>query len=103
MRYLKSDKRFNTIDFKITEYSKHVFKKLNVRLKNEIVNSRMKNINPNKITGKYVESCDFRDIMRKQPENTIILDVRSKYEHNVGKLKNALTLDINNFIFRIFK
>jgi len=97
MRYLKSDKRFNTIDFKIAEYSNHVFKKLNVRLKNEIVNSGMEKLNPNKITRKYIESCDFKDILRKQPENIIILDVRSKYEHNVGKFKNALTLDIDNF------
>src|SRR5690606_39433375 len=30
-------------------------------------------------------------------EDVVILDVRSNYEHNVGKFKNAITLDIENF------
>ncbi len=30
-------------------------------------------------------------------EDVIILDVRSNYEHNLGKFKNAVTLDIENF------
>ena len=30
-------------------------------------------------------------------EDTLILDVRSNYEHHLGKFKNAITLDIDNF------
>jgi len=30
-------------------------------------------------------------------DDVVILDVRSNYEHNLGKFKNAITLDIENF------
>ncbi len=33
----------------------------------------------------------------KDDEDVVILDVRSNYEHNLGKFKNAVTLDIENF------
>ena len=29
--------------------------------------------------------------------DVVILDVRSNYEHNLGRFKNAVTLDIENF------
>ena len=97
MKNLKSDKRFKNIEFKIDNSSNHVFKKLNVRLKDEIVNSGIKKINPNKISGKYIEPKEFRKILNKNLKDTIVLDVRSNYEHSVGKFKNAMTMDIDNF------
>ena len=37
MQFLKSDARFKNIEFKIDEHQGHVFKKLNVRVKPELV------------------------------------------------------------------
>jgi len=33
----------------------------------------------------------------KDRDDVVVLDVRSNYEHNVGRFKNAVTLDIENF------
>jgi UPF0176 protein len=33
----------------------------------------------------------------KDEENVVVLDVRSKYEHELGHFKNAMRLDIDNF------
>src|SRR6185503_16675214 len=52
-------------------------------------------IDPQKQTGKHLEPKDF--LAMKDDEDVVILDVRSNYEHNLGKFKNAVTLDIENF------
>ena len=97
MNYVKSDSRFADTEFKVEQHDRMAFAKLHVRTKPEIVNSGLKHINPREKTGAYVAPREFRQILDEQPEDTVILDVRSNYEHNVGKFKNALTLDIDNF------
>ena len=94
---LISKKIFSNIDFKVEPYHKNAFKKINVRIKNEIVNSGIvkKKILRNK--GKYINPSDFKKIINNKPEDVTILDVRSNYEHNIGKFKDAMTLDIDNF------
>ena len=97
MQDVKSDPRFAAIEFKVDEVPDHCFSKLHVRVKPEIVHASLPNIDPTKKTGGYVEPDEFRKILQEQPEDTVILDVRSNYEHEVGKFKNAVTLDIENF------
>lgn len=97
MEYVKSDLRFADTEFKVEAHDRMAFAKLHVRVKPEIVHSSLKHINPREKTGEYVEPQEFRKILDQQPEDTVVLDVRSNYEHNVGKFKNALTLDIDNF------
>ena len=94
---LISKKIFSDIDFKIESYHKNAFKKINVRIKNEIVNSGIVDKEILKNKGQYINPSDFKKIIKKVPENVTILDVRSNYEHNIGKFKNAMTLDIDNF------
>lgn len=95
MQRLKNDIRFADMDFKINEADEHAFQKLYVRVKNEIVHSGLTHINPNQKTGIHLEPSEFKKL--KDQEDVVILDVRSDYEHYVGKFKNALTLDINHF------
>tara|TARA_X000001036_G_scaffold52333_1_gene41783 strand:+ start:1349 stop:2317 length:969 start_codon:yes stop_codon:yes gene_type:complete len=97
MKKIYSDKRFENVEFKVSKHSKNVFNKLNVRLKNEIVNSGINNVDPNKLSGKYMEPQEFKTILKNKPKDVVILDIRSNYEYNVGKFKNAVTLDIENF------
>ena len=89
IKKIYSDRRFKNVEFKIAKHSENVFRKLNVRLKNEIVNSGIKNIDPNKLSGKYIESKEFKSILKNKTKDVVILDIRSNYEHNVGKFKNA--------------
>lgn len=97
MREVQSDSRFSDIEFKVEEVDDHTFSKLHVRVKPEIVHSSLPFIDPRRKTGCYVEPDKFRRILKEQPEDTVILDVRSNYEHLVGKFKNAITLDMENF------
>lgn len=95
MAYIHSDPRFAKTEFKIETHDKHAFTKIHVRVKPEIVHSSLRHIDPNLKTGKYVEPEEFKAL--KDQEDVVILDVRSNYEHEIGRFKNAITLDIENF------
>lgn len=97
MESVLSDRRFANTEFKLDVNDAPAFEKLHVRVKPEIVHSSLSEIDPTKKTGGYVEPEEFREILKQEDEDTIILDVRSNYEHNIGKFKNAITLDIDNF------
>ena len=97
MQAVKADTRFEQLEFKIEAHQEIAFAKLHVRVKPEIVHSSLHTINPNTQTGTYVEPEEFRQILKEKDEDTVILDVRSNYEHEVGKFKDAITLDIDNF------
>ncbi|MBW4891248.1 rhodanese-related sulfurtransferase [Mucilaginibacter sp. HMF5004] len=98
MNTLHADERFAGIDFKIDNVDEPSFVKMHVRYKSEIVHSGLRDpnvINPQQQTGKHLEPKDF--LAMKDRDDVIILDVRSNYEHSVGRFKNAVTLDIENF------
>lgn len=95
MRHLKEDLRFKDIDFKVEASEKHGFQKLYVRVKPEIVHSSLKEVNPTIRTGTHLSPAEFKKL--KNAKDVVILDVRSNYEHEVGKFKDAITLDIENF------
>ncbi len=96
MEYLKNDQRFEEIVFKVDEADKHAFKKMHVRVKNELVNLSLEtDINPKKLTGEYVEARDF--YLRMQDPHTIVLDARNDYEHQIGHFRGAIRPNIRNF------
>ena len=92
---LVSDSRFAETDFKIDHIERQAFQKIHVRYKPEIVHLGLRHIDPTQKTGKHLKAIDFKEL--KKREDVIILDVRSNYEHQIGKFKGALTLDIENF------
>lgn len=97
METVTSDPRFAHTEFKVDEIDQPAFEKMHVRVKPEIVHSSLRSLDPTEKTGEYVEPEVFRNILLEQDDDTIILDVRSNYEHMIGKFKNAVTLDIDNF------
>ena len=72
MRWLENDPIFagTDFDFKVEEFDAHTFNKLHVRVKSEIVHSDLP-VNP-------------------------LVDMRSNYEHELGRFKGAYTFDMEN-------
>ena len=95
MEMVKADPRFAKIDFKVDAADKHAFAKMHVRHKPEIVHSNLPHIDPNKRTGIHLEPQEFKKM--KDQDDVVVLDVRSDYEHSVGRFKNSVTLPIENF------
>ena len=98
MDTLHADPRFSKIDFKIDNVEEPSFIKMHCRYKSEIVHSGLRDpgiINPEKKTGIHLEPADF--VKMKDDQDVVIVDVRSNYEHSIGRFKNAVTFDIENF------
>lgn len=98
MAHIHADDRFAKTEFKIDQVDEPSFIKMHCRYKEEIVYSGLRDkriIDPNKKTGIYLEPTEFSEMLDR--DDVVVLDVRSNYEHNLGKFKNALTLDIENF------
>ncbi|MEK6948695.1 MAG: rhodanese-like domain-containing protein [Nanoarchaeota archaeon] len=91
---LTKSKEFPNIKFKEVPTNKHTFKKLHVRVRNEIVSSGF-NVNL-KNKGKYIEPKQFKKLLDKN-EDIILLDARNNYEVKMGKFANAIHLDLGTF------
>src|SRR5690349_3699743 len=88
MNAVHADPRFEKIDFKIDEVDEPSFLKMHCRYKSEIVHSGLRDpkiIDPTRETGKYLEPREFLEM--KDREDVVVLDVRSNYEHHVGRFK----------------
>ncbi len=96
MQAMKEDIRFQDMVFKIDEADKHAFKKMKVRPRKELVTLRLEDdVNPLETTGAYAEPKEFLRLM--QEENTVILDARNTYEHELGHFKGAIRPDVETF------
>jgi len=90
---VKADSRFASLEFKVDQADGHTFQKLHVRLKEEIVNSDLP-VDPRLRTGIHLEPEAFRQM--KDQEDVVLIDMRSNYEHSVGKFRGAITFDMEN-------
>lgn len=96
MKTLEESEHFKGIQFKIDESDEHVFKKMHVRVKNELVNFSLEDdVNPLEITGKYLEPTDFYEGLNDP--NTIVIDARNDYEYDIGHFRGAIKPDIRTF------
>lgn len=96
MDAVHKDPRFASMPFKMDAARSHVFKKMHVRVKAELVNlSLEKDINPLNLTGQYLKPMEFNEKMKK--ENTLIIDARNDYEYDLGHFEGAIKPDIAAF------
>jgi UPF0176 protein len=86
---------FKDLWFKEDEVEEHTFKKMHVRLKNEIVNSSLNNVSL-KNGGKRLLPEQLKQLYDNN-EDFIIVDARNWYESQIGKFKNAITPAMKNF------
>lgn len=92
---LMADPRFKNTQCNIEEHTGYASEKLHVRLKKEIVNAGLPHIKPYEKTGAYVTPKEFEKMIQR--DDVVIVDVRSDYEHSLGKFKGSITFDIGTF------
>lgn len=96
MEVMQKHDLFKGIVFKIDESEGHVFKKLKLKIKNELVNFSLEDdVNPLEITGDYLEPSEFYE--RLQDPQTIVIDARNTYEYDLGHFKGAIRPNIETF------
>ena len=93
--HITSYHEFNDLSFKVDDAGEHAFKKMHVRLKQEIVNGDLldtsienggKRLSPEQLLEFYNNKKDF-----------VIVDARNWYESKIGKFKNAVTPPMKHF------
>ncbi|KAB2881108.1 rhodanese-related sulfurtransferase [bacterium] len=92
---MRHDHRFADMEFKIDGSEGHVFKKLSVKARKEIVTFGLDTIDPNDLTGKYIEPKEFYLAMQ-EPE-AIIIDARNDYEYDIGHFQKAIRPNVEAF------
>jgi UPF0176 protein len=93
---LHNKSRFKDMEFKADYTQSHVFKKMHVRVKNELVTFRLdKDIDPSIISGKHLNAKEWHKMI--QQDDVIILDGRTEYEYDLGHFKNAIRPPLNSF------
>ena len=96
LNYLESDERFVDIPLKISHSEKLAFRRMNVRLKKEIISMGMDEIRPAQYTGDAISPTEFKHWLDEGRDITI-LDTRNDYEIRIGTFENAVNLDISTF------
>lgn len=94
MGWLRKDKRFSDLTFRVYECEKTAYHKLVVRVRKEIVAFGKKVDLRN--SGKYVSPKELKELYDKK-EDFVIIDARNDYEFDVGHFDNAIRLPIRNF------
>lgn len=101
---VRSDERFNKIEFKIDSVENHVFQKLSVRVKKELVTFRAgesASANENgkghvqHQRGQYIEPADFLTLL--EHNDAVVIDGRTDYEYDLGHFRGALRPPISAF------
>ena len=94
--FLEEDERFQGISLHISYSEYQPFKRMLVRLKNEIISLGMDEIKPAERKGQYIQPKEFKKWLDEGKE-VMILDTRNDYELRVGTFENAIDLDIKSF------
>src|SRR3990167_7512842 len=92
---LKSYGMFADIWFKETDTEQIAFTKMHLRIKEEVVNSGLKNIDPRN-GGKRLTPGELLKFY-KEGTDFVIVDARNWYESKIGRFKNAVTPGITHF------
>ncbi|MCB1097879.1 MAG: rhodanese-related sulfurtransferase [Verrucomicrobiae bacterium] len=100
MKVLKQDPLLEGIEFKIDPADDHVFPKLSIKVREEVVTLGLEqaaepDINPNELTARRLSPAEWKAAI--EAGDAIVLDGRNNYESKLGHFRGALCPDVDNF------
>jgi predicted sulfurtransferase len=96
VEWLEEDNRFIDIPLKVSYSDYQPFRRMNVRLKKEIISLGLDHIKPAEITGEEITPTAFKQLLDAGDE-VIVLDTRNEYECRIGTFENAFEMNIRSF------
>ncbi len=95
-------KRLNTLfkllndDLKISYSNKHIFRKIKIKIKKEILTTRLQHqINTDKFVGEYVNAIEWDNFIKRS--DVVLIDTRNFYETEIGSFAEAINPKARNF------
>ena len=95
MKFLDKQKGCNDIEYKHSCSIKRVFKRLKIKVKDEIVALGKKEIDPSKTTRNYIEPRNWNKLIADP--DVLLIDTRNTYEIKIGTFLGAENPNIKNF------
>ena len=96
VKWLEQDARFIDIPLKVSYSDYQPFRRMNVRLKKEIISLGLDHIKPAEMTGEEITPTAFKQLL-DAGEEVIVLDTRNEYECRIGTFENAFEMNIRSF------
>ncbi|MDO8618967.1 MAG: rhodanese-related sulfurtransferase [Candidatus Daviesbacteria bacterium] len=93
---MNRSKYFKDINFKKSAGTGQSFPKLSVKVRPEIIRLGIPDLNPNKISGKYISAKELHNWFETNKE-FFIVDMRNDYEYESGFFTGSIFADIHNF------
>ncbi len=94
MRRMSEHPLFADTEFKFDEHEGHAFKRLSVKVRDEIVTLGIE-VDSVRNTGVHLEAKEFRE--KLDDPNALILDIRNDYEYEMGRFKGAIRPPVDSF------
>jgi UPF0176 protein len=96
---LISNALFSDIIFKESSIKEDLFPRLSIKVRDEIVslNQKIDITTDGAKKGEYISPEDFHKIILENNSDTVIIDARNNYESYIGRFKNSITPNIDNF------
>lgn len=93
---LESQADFRGMEFKFSTSNTIPFRRLRIRVKNEIIRMGIEGIDPTKKTGHHLPAMEFKQWL-EEGRDIVVLDTRNDYEVKVGTFETAIDFNIENF------
>ena len=94
---LDGDPLTTGIAWKIDEEDGHVFPKLSIKVRDEVVTLELggEDFHPADLTATHLKPSEWREAMKE--DEVVILDARNDYEWEIGRFEGAILPDVPSF------
>lgn len=97
IKTMQQDDRFADIDFKISPGTGRAFPKLSIKVRDEIVASRLpEDIDPTEDTGTYLDPETLHEWYETN-EDFVVIDMRNDYEYKSGHFEDSVNMQMEVF------
>lgn len=95
LSHLRADSRFTTLRYKESFTDTPPFRRMKVRLKQEIVTMGVPDTDPGALCGERVDAKRWNELV--QDPDVLTIDTRNAYECDIGTFENAISPDTSSF------
>ena len=92
---VRSWDEIDQLEIKFSKSSSRNFRRMKVRIKKEIVTMGMQHVDPLTQSGEYIEPADWNQFISQ--DEVMVIDTRNTYEVSMGKFKDAVNPNTDNF------
>ena len=95
LRYLTHWQGLAAMEVKFAKTETQIFNRIKIKIKAEIVTMGQNPVDPGDHTGAYIEPKNWNSLIEN--EKVTVIDVRNEFEIRVGRFKNSVSPQTENF------